>query len=111
MNPNNSLILVVDDETKIRRLISTNLAFEGFDVVQAEDGKRALEVFNHSLNKPDLILLDLMMPEMDGMAMLKQLRRYSDVQSIKRELDGINFQVVSESAFDFNKRISRFRFQ
>ena len=44
MNPNNSLILVVDDETKIRRLISTNLAFEGFDVVQAEDGKRALEV-------------------------------------------------------------------
>ena len=48
-------------------------------MVQAEDGKRALEVFNHSLNKPDLILLDLMMPEMDGMAMLKQLRRYSDV--------------------------------
>ena len=82
MNPNNSLILVVDDETKIRRLISTNLAFEGFDVVQAEDGKRALEVFNHSLNKPDLILLDLMMPEMDGMAMLKQLRRYSDVPVI-----------------------------
>ena len=38
MNPNNSLILVADDETKIRRLISTNLAFEGFDVVQAEDG-------------------------------------------------------------------------
>lgn len=82
MNPNNSLILVVDDETKIRRLISTNLAFEGFDVVQAEDGKRALEVFNHSLNKPDLILLDLMMPEMDGMAMLKQLRKYSDVPVI-----------------------------
>lgn len=82
MSLNNALILVVDDESKIRRLISTNLVFEGFDVIQAEDGKRALEVFNHSAEKPDLSLLDLMMPEMDGMAMLKQLRKYSDVPVI-----------------------------
>ncbi len=82
MNPNNSLILVVDDETKIRRLISTNLSFEGFDVIQAEDGKQALEVFNRTPEKPDLILLDLMMPELDGMAMLKQLRKFSDVPVI-----------------------------
>mgnify|MGYP000330962737 CR=1 FL=1 len=66
------LILIVDDESKIRRLLAQNLELEGFDVQTASDGAQALEVYNKSVEKPDLILLDLMMPEIDGMSMLKR---------------------------------------
>ena len=76
------LILIVDDESKIRRLLAQNLELEGFDVQTASDGAQALDVYNKSLEKPDLILLDLMMPEVDGMTMLKRLRRSSDVPVI-----------------------------
>ena len=54
------LILIVDDESKIRRLLAQNLELEGFDVQTASDGAQALEVYNKSVEKPDLILLDLM---------------------------------------------------
>lgn len=55
--------------TKARsaRLLAQNLELEGFDVQTASDGAQALEVYNKSVEKPDLILLDLMMPEIDGM--------------------------------------------
>lgn len=76
------LILIVDDESKIRRLLAQNLELEGFDVQTASDGAQALEVYNKSVEKPDLILLDLMMPEIDGMSMLKRLRKSSDVPVI-----------------------------
>ena len=65
------LILIVDDESKIRRLLAQNLELEGFDVQTASDGAQALEVYHKSVEKPDLILLDLMLPEIDGMTMLK----------------------------------------
>lgn len=79
---NRSLIMVVDDESKIRRLIATNLELEGFDVMTAADGAQALEVYERSREKPDLILLDLMMPELDGMSFLKRIRKYSNVPII-----------------------------
>lgn len=52
------LILIVDDESKIRRLLAQNLELEGFDVQTASDGAQALEVYHKSVEKPDLILLD-----------------------------------------------------
>lgn len=76
------LILIVDDESKIRRLLAQNLELEGFDVQTASDGAQALEVYHKSVEKPDLILLDLMLPEIDGMTMLKRLRKSSDVPVI-----------------------------
>lgn len=76
------LILVVDDESKIRRLLAQNLELEGFDVQTASDGAQAMEIYQKSVEKADLILLDLMMPEVDGMTMLKQLRKTSDVPVI-----------------------------
>ena len=79
------LILIVDDESKIRRLLAQNLELEGFDVQTASDGAQALEVYNKSVEKPDLILLDLMMPEIDGMSMLKRLRKSSDVPVCQRK--------------------------
>ena len=76
------LIFVVDDESKIRRLVAVNLESSGFDVMTADDGHRALEVFQHSNPKPDLIVLDVMMPGLDGMEVLKVIRQHSPVPVI-----------------------------
>ncbi len=62
-------ILVVDDEERLRTLIKTYLSQEGFSVVTANDGQTALFVARHE--KPDLIILDLMMPEMDGYSFMR----------------------------------------
>ena len=66
-------ILVVDDEPDILELVSFNLRAEGYDVVTAADGKEALNQARAVL--PDLIVLDLMLPEIDGLAVCEILRR------------------------------------
>lgn len=71
------LILIVDDESKIRRLLAQNLELEGFDVQTASDGAQALEVYHKSVEKPDLILLDLMRPCLSGCANLPMSRSSS----------------------------------
>lgn len=74
-----SLILVADDETRIRRLVSESLEQAGFDVCQAQDGREVLDVFQLSPIEPDLVILDLMMPDMDGEEALRAIRALSDV--------------------------------
>lgn len=65
-------ILVVDDEAPVTKALSDKLTREGFDVLVAKDGEQGLKM---SLEKnPDLILLDIIMPRMDGMTMLAKLR-------------------------------------
>jgi len=73
-------ILVVDDEKNIVTLIRRYLGNEGFHVEEAYDGKQALEKAR-SLN-PDLILLDVMMPEMDGLTVCKEIRKTSNAPVI-----------------------------
>ena len=74
-------ILVVDDEKNIRESITGILQDEGFQVITASDGVQALESVND--DKPDLVLLDIWMPGMDGIETLKQLRtRHDDIQVI-----------------------------
>lgn len=70
-------VLIVDDEPKIRHLISYYLEPEGFKILEAENGREALEIF--SRKSVDLIILDIMMPVMDGMECCKELRKISDV--------------------------------
>jgi DNA-binding response OmpR family regulator len=65
-------ILVVDDDLNIRKLISELLESEGYDVLQAEDGREALEFARE--NPVDLVVLDIIMPHMDGMEVCKRLR-------------------------------------
>lgn len=77
--PSRPLILIADDETRIRRLVVQHLETAGFDVCQAQDGSDAIEVFKSSPIEPDLVILDLMMPEMDGHETLQALRTFSDV--------------------------------
>jgi hypothetical protein len=74
----NRKILIADDEARMRALVRDYLRMKGFQVLEAENGREALEVFQR---EPDiaLILLDVMMPEMDGFETLKELRHISDV--------------------------------
>jgi two-component system alkaline phosphatase synthesis response regulator PhoP/two-component system response regulator VicR len=65
-------ILAVDDERHIVRLVEINLIRDGYQVVTANNGRQALEKV--ALEKPDLIIMDVMMPEMDGFAALQQLK-------------------------------------
>ena len=77
---NRQLILVADDEASIRRILETRLKMVGYDVVVAEDGEEAVELFNKE--NPDLVVLDVMMPKMDGYGVTREIRRNSDVPII-----------------------------
>ncbi len=73
-------ILVADDEQNIVQLLRMYLRNEGYDVVAAADGRQALERFNQE--SPDLVLLDLMMPELNGFDVCTEIRKRSDVPVI-----------------------------
>lgn len=73
-------ILVVDDEPRMIRLIRMNLELEGYTVFEAADGVQALKQVRDVL--PDLIILDVMMPELDGFETLEDLREFSSVPVI-----------------------------
>ncbi|MEN9216365.1 MAG: response regulator transcription factor [Gloeomargarita sp. HHBFW_bins_162] len=73
-------ILVVDDEASIRRILETRLSMIGYDVVTAADGEEALTVFKRE--HPHLVVLDVMMPKLDGYGVCQELRKESDVPII-----------------------------
>ena len=78
----NDCILIVDDEARMRKLIKDFLTAKGYDTLEAEDGEKALEVFEANQNKISLILLDVMMPKLDGWSVLRQIRQTSKVPII-----------------------------
>ena len=78
----NKCILVVDDESRMRKLIKDFLAVKGFSMLEAEDGEKALQVYEENSQKIDLILLDVMMPKLDGWSVLRQIRQTSKVPII-----------------------------
>jgi DNA-binding response OmpR family regulator len=73
-------ILVVDDDAKIVRLVRTYLERDGYSVTEASDGTSALAAI--ALQDPQLVVLDLMLPEVDGLAVLRAVRRTSDTPVI-----------------------------
>ncbi len=80
METHKEKILVVDDEASIRRILETRLSMIGYDVVTAADGEEALETFRRA--EPDLVVLDVMMPKLDGYGVCQELRKESDVPVI-----------------------------
>jgi two-component system KDP operon response regulator KdpE len=80
------LILVVDDESRMIRFVRMNLELEGFQVAEAGSGIDALDKVRDEL--PDLVLLDVMMPEMDGFETLERLREISTVPVIMLTVKG-----------------------
>ena len=79
---NETTILIVDDEIRMRKLIKDFLKIKGYHILEAEDGQKALEVFETEGMKIDLILLDVMMPKLDGWSVLRQIRQSSKVPII-----------------------------
>ena len=76
----NKTVLMVDDEERMRLLMEAYLRREGLQVILAENGKKALEKFKE--NKVDLVVLDIMMPLMDGWTVCRELRKISNVPII-----------------------------
>lgn len=72
---NDLTILVVDDEARMRKLIKDFLTQKNYNILEAEDGEKALKVYNENKNKINLILLDVMMPKLDGWSVLRQIRQ------------------------------------
>ena len=75
-------VLVVDDEVRMRKLIKDFLMQKGYAILEAGDGEEALSVFEENSNKIKLILLDVMMPKLDGWSVLRQIRQTSKVPII-----------------------------
>ncbi len=75
-------VLVVDDESRMRKLIKDFLMQKNFSVLEAEDGEKALEVYHEHQKDIELILLDVMMPKLDGWSVLRQIRQESKVPII-----------------------------
>ena len=75
-----SRILIVDDEPLYLRLLKVNLEQEGYQIATARDGEEALESVSHEI--PDLIILDVMMPKIDGITVAIRIRQFSNVPII-----------------------------
>jgi CheY-like chemotaxis protein len=93
-------ILVIDDDPAIRKILRTLLTSAGYQVVVADDGDTALQVLEGGDPLPDLILLDLMMPQHNGWALLTTLREHPAWQRIP--------VVVVSAAADADQQASRF---
>lgn len=75
-------VLIVDDESRMRKLVKDFLMQKGYDTLEAADGEEALKVFEENKNKIEIILLDVMMPKLDGWSVLRQIRQTSKVPII-----------------------------
>jgi two-component system KDP operon response regulator KdpE len=100
--PQKTKILVVDDEPKIRMFIRANLQARGYDVYLAQDGSEALEIAARVL--PDVIVLDVAMPGMDGIEVCRKLREWTDtpiiILSVKED-EKIKVRALDEGADDY----------
>jgi CheY-like chemotaxis protein len=90
-------VLIVDDEPHLRRLSRTILA-KNFDIVEAEDGSMAIEIAN--IQKPDIILMDMMMPKMDGLTACHVLKNDPITKSIP-------IIMVTAIGFELNIKLSQ----
>ncbi len=79
---NDVTVLIVDDESRMRKLVKDFLMQKGYLVLEAADGEEALTVFEENSTKISIILLDVMMPKLDGWSVLRQIRQTSKVPII-----------------------------
>lgn len=107
-----STILVVDDEARMRKIINDYLTNSDYNVVEAGDGEEALDIFYNNKNI-DLIILDIMMPKLDGWEVCKEIRKISHVPIImltartdeSDELQGFNLGVDEYISKPFSPKI------
>ena len=105
-------VLMVDDESRMRKLVKDFLTREGYIVLEAGDGEQALDIFMEDKNI-SLVILDVMMPKMDGWETLKEIRKFSQVPVImltakadeRDELQGFNLGVDEYITKTFSPKI------
>lgn len=105
-------ILVADDESRMRKLVRDFLVKAGYEVIEAKDGEEALDLF-YKDNKVDLIILDVMMPKIDGFGVLKEIRENSRLPVImltalseeKDELMGFKYGVDEYVSKPFSPKV------
>lgn len=85
-------ILIVDDEVRMRRVIADYLRIKGYETAEAADGVEALEKF--SAENPDLVLLDVMMPRMDGLEVCRRIRKAGNTPVMMLTAKGETFDKV-----------------
>lgn len=108
-----SRILVVDDEFDLRRAVRVILESEGYEVSECDDGREALDTLQNT--SPDLILLDVMMPFVNGLEVLKQLRQLPEKRMIpvilmtgivpQRAADAAQWDALLQKPFDIDTLI------
>ena len=96
-------ILVVDDEKPISDIVKFNLDKEGYDVVTAYDGEEALKKVESE--SPDLILLDLMLPKIDGLEVARQIRKEHDTPIIMLTAKDSEIDKVPVGVFPFGRLV------
>lgn len=85
-------VLIVDDDSNIRELVGLYLQRDGFDIVEAADGMQALDILNDT--KVDLVVLDIMMPNVDGWALCREIRGSSSIPVLMLTAQGETNQKV-----------------
>ena len=85
---NDITVLIVDDESRMRKLIKDFLMQKNYKILEAEDGEEALRIFQENEEKISVILLDVMMPKLDGWSVLRQIRQTSKVPIIMLTASG-----------------------
>ena len=101
----NEKILIVDDDNNICELLRLYLNKEGYQISLAYDGQAAVEAFEQQ--HPDLVLLDVMMPKMDGWEVLKTIRKYSQVPVIMLTARGEERDELQGFALGVDEYISK----
>jgi CheY-like chemotaxis protein len=76
------LVLVVDDDPSVRKLVTTALQSKGYDVEQAADGMAASELLGRMTQPPDLMICDVMMPTIDGFTLARMIKGHKELRSI-----------------------------
>ena len=87
-------ILIVDDETKIRELIRKYAEFEGYVVEEAGNGMEAVQICRRSPRDFSIIILDIMMPELDGFSAAKEIRKVSDTPILMLSARGEEYDKI-----------------
>lgn len=100
--PTNSKILIIEDDLQTRRFLKSNLAHHGWNVSESETGKMGLTLLRNET--PDLLILDLGLPDMDGISVIKRLRQFSDLPVLvlsARSLEQSKIEALDAGADDY----------
>ena len=100
-------ILIADDEERIVELVSDFLTAAGFKTVSAFDGKQALDIFNSSMDELSLAIIDIMMPEIDGWALTKEIRKKSDIPIIMLSARAEEFDLLEGFASGIDEYVTK----